>query len=172
MSQKSHDLPATTSPETGELSSPACSMHEADDAYMGFASHEEVLTLLNELLAAERAGTKVAAGSRLNTPETLGRFLRRLARDEARCCAMLTGHITALGGAATTEMGAFYRAAMAIPDIRARLAFINRGQGWVIRRLKDMLPRVRDDRLHADLSEMLRTHERNIDLANAALACP
>jgi hypothetical protein len=28
-----------------------------------------------------------------------------------------------------------------------------------------MLPRVRSDRLHADLSEMLRSHEANIALA-------
>lgn len=171
MTQKSRIL-LSTSQEDTELSSPACSMHEADDAYMGFAPREEVLMLLNELLAAERAGTKVATVSRSNTPETLNRFLRRLARDEARCCAMLTGHIVALGGVATTDVGSFYRAAMAIPDIRLRFGFINRGQGWVIRRLKEMLPRIRNDRLHADLSEMLRTHERNIDLANAALACP
>jgi hypothetical protein len=170
MTQNSNKPPPATLADA-EFNSPACSMHEADDVYMGFAPREELIAFLNELLAAERAGTKVATVSRSSTPETLGRFLSRLARDEARCCSMLAGHIAALGGVATTEVGAFYRSAMAIADIKLRLGFINHGQGSVVRRLKDMLPRIRDERLHADLQEMLRTHKRNIDLAKAALAC-
>lgn len=38
-----------------EPASPACSAHEADDAYMGFASRAEVAAFLKELEAAERA---------------------------------------------------------------------------------------------------------------------
>jgi len=34
-----------------------------------------------------------------------------------------------------------------------------------------MLLRVRDDRLHADLAEMLRSHEANIALANNVVGC-
>jgi hypothetical protein len=165
-------IPTDRAEEKTEYSSPACGMHEADNAYMGFAAREELVALLNELLAAERAGTKVATVSRPNTPEPLGRFLQRLARDDARCCVMLAEHIARMGGAPTTEIGSLYRSAMAIPDIRLRLVHINHGQGWVVRRLKEMLPRIRDDRLHADLSEMLRAHERNIGLAKAALAFP
>jgi hypothetical protein len=36
---------------------------------------------------------------------------------------------------------------------------------WVVRKLRELLPRVRDNSLHADLSEMLRSHEANIALA-------
>src|SRR5207237_908286 len=46
-----------------ELSSPACSMHEADDQYMGYASKDELITFLNELLEAERAGARVTLES-------------------------------------------------------------------------------------------------------------
>lgn len=35
-------------------------MHEADDAYMGFAGPDELAPLLQELLEAERAGVRVA----------------------------------------------------------------------------------------------------------------
>src|SRR5712692_9550662 len=42
-----------------EPSSPACSMHEADDAYMGSAGKEELTAILTELLEAERAGVRV-----------------------------------------------------------------------------------------------------------------
>jgi nitronate monooxygenase len=55
---------------------------------------------------------------------------------------------------------------MAIEDLGARISFLNRGQGWVVRKLREMLPRVRDEALHRDLDEMLRSHVTNIDLAN------
>ena len=35
--------------------SPACSAHEADDAYMGFASRAEIAAFLQELAEAEQA---------------------------------------------------------------------------------------------------------------------
>jgi hypothetical protein len=71
----------------GELSSPACSMHEADPAYMGYAGKHELVALLDELLEAERG---------------------------------------------------------------------------VVRRLREMLPRVRDDALHGRLGQMKHAHESNI----------
>jgi nitronate monooxygenase len=51
---------------------------------------------------------------------------------------------------------------MAIPEERARLAFVNRGQDWVVRKLRETLPRIEDSRLTADLGEMLSSHEDNI----------
>jgi hypothetical protein len=54
---------------------------------------------------------------------------------------------------------------MALADLADRITFLNRGQGWVVRKLHEMLPRVRDNRLHADLAAMLRSHEANIALA-------
>jgi Domain of unknown function (DUF6306) len=46
-----------------------------------------------------------------------------------------------------------------------RPAQSNPGQGWVVRKLRELLPRVHDNSLHADLSDMLRSHEANIALA-------
>jgi hypothetical protein len=40
--------------------------------------------------------------------------------------------------------------------MRARLAFLNRGQGWVVRKLEALLATVRDETLHAELTEMLK----------------
>ena len=56
-----------------EPASPACSAHEADDAYMGFASREEVTAFLKELAAAEQAGRSHA--------EMLRRMLPRIRDD-------------------------------------------------------------------------------------------
>jgi hypothetical protein len=39
----------------GEPSSPVCYIRETDPAYMGYASRDELIAFLNELLEAERA---------------------------------------------------------------------------------------------------------------------
>ena len=44
---------------TVEVSSPACSMHEADDAYTGCAGEDELIALLSELAPGEHAGARV-----------------------------------------------------------------------------------------------------------------
>jgi hypothetical protein len=82
---------------------------------------------------------------------------------------MLLKQLKALGAPASTKVGAFHDKAMAIEGLPERIAFLNRGQGWVVRKLKEMLPKVRDDALHCDLSDMLRSHEINIERANEAL---
>jgi hemoglobin len=115
-------------PEDIELSSSACSMREADAAYMGYADKEELAAFLKELLEAEQRG-------------------------EARWCAMLSRHIDALGATPSPK-------AVVITDVG--------GQAWAVRKLREILPRVRDDRLYADLTEMLHSHEADIALAEGA----
>ena len=70
-----------------EPSSPACLAHEADDAYMGYATTDELAAFLNELLEAERAGTGVALKS----------GAAAAARNSPTCCATCT--MTRRGGA-------------------------------------------------------------------------
>jgi hypothetical protein len=163
MTNRSEDEPA-------ELSSPACSMSEADDTYMGYAGRAELVGFLNELLEAERAGARVTLKSaREAGAGPVAKLLWTIQRDEARWCAMLIRHIKTLGETPSAKVGDFYNKAMAIADLGERVAFLNRGQGWVVRKLREMLPRVRDDRLHADLAEMLQSHEANIARTNDAV---
>ncbi len=153
-----------------KTSSPACLAHEADPAYMGYASRDELALFLNELLEAERAGTGVALKSAQVAGATpFESLLRDIHHDEARWCAMLLRQLKALGVAASPRVGAFQEKAMAIEGLPERIAFLNRGQGWVVRKLREMLPKVRDDALHRDLAEMLQSHEANIARANEAL---
>lgn len=136
-----------------------------------FASQAEVIEKLNELLAAERAGARVAVGSRRErTPPMIDVFFRRLSHDEAACCAMLSRHIGRLGGVPTAEVGTFHGAAMAIADIKDRLVFLNRGQTWVVRKLEALILRLRDNCLVEDLGEMLATHRTNIQSADELIA--
>ena len=148
------------------FSSP-CSASEADDAYMGFASRDELLTALNELLEAERAGARVTLHSlkAIGNPATAA-LTRAIYEDEAHWCSELAREIRRLGGSPSRRCGAFYGKAMAITELDARLAFLNRGQEWVVRRLNALLPKVRDDELHAMLRRMCAGHERNITLVH------
>ena len=153
-----------------EPSSPACLAHEADNAYMGYATKDELAAFLNELLEAERAGTGVALRSGEAAAGTrFADLLRDVHHDEARWCAMLLKQLKALGVPASAKVGAFQEKAMAIEALPERMAFLNRGQGWVVKKLREMLPKVRDEALHRDLSEMLTSHETNIARTNEAL---
>lgn len=135
----------------------------ADDA----AQHEIVATL-NELLEAERAGARVTLETaRQSRHPTIVELMQHIQQDEARWCAMLLRQIRALGGTASPRMGAFYEKAMAIEDIAERITFLNRGQGWVVRKLRELIPKVEDASLSADLHHMLSSHVANITLANS-----
>lgn len=155
---------------TNEPSSPACYAADADDAYMGYAGRDELVPALNELLEAERAGAKVAlASGRGAADPAFAELMHGVRADEARWCAMLSRQLKRLEATPSRKTGAFYKKAMAIADPRERVAFLNRGQGWVVRKIEALLPRVRDDGLHADLREMLENHRGNIARADRML---
>jgi len=127
-----------------------------------------LLDLLGKLLEGERAGARgVAILSRLAKDERTRSALSGIARDEARFCAMLSRHITRLGGVPSTATGAFYDKLLAIDDMRQRLDFLDRGQGWVVRKLREALPGITDAELRDDLADMLEIHERNIARSQA-----
>ncbi len=149
---------------TAEYSSPACSLGRMEDADLGYAPPQELLERLNLLLEAELAGARVCHDSARGADgAALGELLHSLQGDEARWCAMLAGHIRERGGTPSSRVGDFYEKAMAIADLPARMALLNRGQGWVVRKLRELLLRVRDETLRADLQRMLDSHEANIE---------
>ena len=145
--------------------SPPCFMHELDPSYLGYLSRTEVLAFLNTLLEGERAGARGAGKMSQTASDTgVGATLRRIAHDEARFCAMLALHVQRLGGTASASTGAFYDKLLALEDQNDRLELLNRGQGWVVRTIREALPRISDQRLKDDLGEMVKVHERNIEL--------
>jgi hypothetical protein len=152
-----------------EPSSPVCSADEADAAYMGYASREEIIAFLNVLLEAERAGARVTLGTTLEARDADVRALAMsIHRDEVHWCGVLFAAIKRLEGEPSLGTGAFYEKATAIADLSSRFAFLNRGQEWVVRQLREMLPKIRDDKLHRDLNTMLNAHERNIGKVTAS----
>ncbi|WP_395396113.1 DUF6306 domain-containing protein (plasmid) [Novosphingobium sp. BL-8A] len=151
---------------TDQPSSSPCYASQGADAYMGYASRDELLAALNELLEAERAGARVASASAKALGDSdFSQLMERVRSDEAHWRAMLAAHIRRLGAMPSRRTGAFFEKAMEIADPLERLAFLNRGQAWVVRKLDILMPRVRDDSMHADLQEMAARHRSNIDLA-------
>ncbi|MEZ5832199.1 MAG: 5-formyltetrahydrofolate cyclo-ligase [Dongiaceae bacterium] len=148
--------------QRGFASSP-CSMHELDPSSLGYMSRAEVLTLLGQLLEGERAGARSVGVMSKEAPQSqVGAVLRDIASDEARFCAMLTLHIRRLGGIPSSATGAFYVKVIALNELDQRLDLLNRGQGWVVRKLQEALPRIDDGALREGLWDMLQVHERNI----------
>lgn len=154
---------ARSAGEGDDYASPACFLHELDPSYLGYLDRVDTIALLNELLEAERAGARgVAEMSKAAAFAERRDLLATIAQGEARFCAMLTRHLIRLGGSASRATGAFYDKLAAVADPAQRIDLLNRGQGWVARRLRDNLARIGDDALAADLRIMLDDHERNI----------
>lgn len=137
---------------------------------MEVASREELIAELNTLLEAERAGARVGADLVAQAQgETFKNLAETIRNDEVKWARALFEALQALGAQPSDAVGAFYEKAIAIPEFEARLAFVNRGQGWVVRKLRELLPRIEDPALSSTLQAMLDAHVVNIDAANQAL---
>jgi hypothetical protein len=127
-------------------------------------THEETGAMLNELLEAERAGARLLAAWMAEAlPQcTLHQRLREVQRDEARNCAVLIHYLLEADVVPSERTGDFYSRALALRDWDERLAFLNRGQAWVARRIAAALPRLGPSRLRDALQEMHDSHLANI----------
>lgn len=147
----------------GRLQGDATVARAAASAPRAVAQPSEALVgVLQELLAAERAGARVAASSlREAAPGPQHALLEQIRRGEADSCRRLTASLQHLGAEPTREIGAFHGKAMAIADLGQRLAFVDRGQRWVIRRITEQLPLCEDPFVKAELQAILETHQIN-----------
>lgn len=126
-------------------------------------NRDELLGFLNIMLEAERAGAKALLHVSKNADRKDASDLAKAVHlDEAKWCALLTKAIRELNGEPSGKTGAFYEKVMEVPDLGGRLALVNRGQEWVVRKLRDAIPRIADPRLAGDLKVMLTSHEDNI----------
>lgn len=118
---------------------------------------------LNELLEAERAGVDTL--SRL-FPEARGLEMQTLFEavrdDEAWSCAGLVRSIRTLGGTVSEKKGDFAEKVMREPTLAARLQLLNRGQGWVVKRLDGLLGEALPASVVGFLDEMKTRHIANI----------
>lgn len=119
---------------------------------------------LNELLEAERAGVETL--SRLfpeaRTPE-MRKLFEQVRDDEAWSCAGLVRSIKTLGGVMSEKKGDFADKVMGEPTLAARLRLLNRGQGWVVKRLDALIGENPPEAVGSFLKEMKTRHLANIE---------
>lgn len=122
----------------------------------------ELAELLQTLLSAERAGAKVAGESLRQASDAQQReLLQQILKGEGESCQHLLACLRHLGLEPNHDTGAFYAKAMAIEPLAERLAFVDKGQQWVIRKLREFLPTCTDALVRSELEQMLRIHETN-----------
>lgn len=163
-------MSAAASGPGASLSSPPCLMHTLAPVETAL-SKAATIDALNELIEAERAGAIVCTRySATSGDRNAARILRGMAHAESHWVAMLSAHVRRLGGAPSGATGSFREKAMRRQTTDERLAFLNRGQGWVSDRLGQLAGQVADDRLRADLVDMRRAHDDGIAVCETLLA--
>src|SRR5262245_32718322 len=119
---------------------------------------------LNELLEAERAGVETLS---LLFPAARGPEMQKLFEDvrddEAWSCAGLARSIKTLGGVTSDKKGDFADKVMREPTLAARLRLLNRGQGWVVKRLDGLLGEALPAPVGEFLAEMKARHVASIE---------
>jgi 5,10-methenyltetrahydrofolate synthetase len=165
---------ATAVPSPGGYSSPACYAHEVAPDYFGeqpALSREEILGLLDTLLEAERAGAKVLAAflDDYERDTVAWRQVSAVQRDEAKNCAILIELIRTFGATPSAATGDFLGKALKIEGRIARLQFLNRGQGWVARKISEALPHIGDVSVRRALADMYDSHLLNIEACEALI---
>jgi len=132
-----------------------------DSAHRPLSTEDEA-ALLQTLLSAERAGAKVAGESLRQTSDPKQRdLLQQVLKGEGDSCRHLLTCLRHLGLEPNRETGAFYAKAMAIESLEERLLFVDKGQQWVIRKLREYLPGCEDALIRSELEQMLKIHEEN-----------
>src|SRR5437870_6721933 len=122
-----------------------------------------VVDRLNELLEAERAGVEALSRLIPEAPDADARRLFESVRDdEAWSCAGLVRAIHALDGVMSEARGDFAAKVMAEPTLATRLKLLNRGQGWVAKRLDGLVGEPVPQDVTEFLIEMKRRHLANI----------
>lgn len=160
---------STNDSEPQDFTSSPCSLHELESEPL---PEQELLTLLNELIEGERAGTVglLAMAETGVSPDTQV-LLREVAHDEARFCSMLSHHVERLGGEANRNTGVFAEKLAKRESLTDKLKFMDKGQSAVVRMLNDAIPRIWNDKsLVMDLVEMRDVHLVNIERCNALVA--
>ena len=132
-----------------------------DSAHRTLSTEDEA-ALLQTLLSAERAGAKVAGESLRQASDPKQReLLQQVLKGEGDSCLHLLTCLRHLGLEPNRETGDFYDKAMAIESLEERLLFVDKGQQWVIRKLREYLPGCDDALISSELEQMLKIHEEN-----------
>jgi Domain of unknown function (DUF6306) len=127
-------------------------------------------SLLNLLAEAERAGGRVLHElTEEATSLDLRELLKKVEHDEGYYAGQLAAHVRRLGGTPSNKTGDFVEKVRAVAGLVPKLELLNRGQGWVVRKIDEALPSIPDATLGAFLRVMGEGHRVNIAMLEAAI---
>ena len=124
----------------------------------------ELIELFNTLLECERAGVKVLTEYEKDFAgnDKAVELVVASRHDEGKYCRLMFDYLRELGADISRNTGSFAEKALAVEGKAERLAFLNRGQGWVAREVGKALPRIPYAHMREGLQEMFETHRENI----------
>jgi hypothetical protein len=121
---------------------------------------EGLISLLNQLLEAEKAGVETLAyllESQLEDP-----LFAKVKGDEAWSCQGLIHSIQREGGKISVATGDFAEKVKALPTLSEQLILLNKGQSWVVKRIDKALTLPMAEETRRFLEEMKEKHQANI----------
>jgi nitronate monooxygenase len=130
----------------------------------------QVESFLNVLGEAERAGGRVLH-ELIDQADSLDlkELLRKVEHDEGYYAGQLAAHVRRLGGTPSNQTGDFVEKVRAVTGLVPKLQLLNRGQGWVVRKIDEMLASISDPALAAFLRAMADGHRVNISTLETRL---
>ena len=119
---------------------------------------------MQALLEAERAGVAcLGLLAEKAPPGEKKDFLVKLRNDEGRFCAGLFRFIEARGATPRQKVGAFADKVLALPGEAERLALLNKGQAWVVRKIDEIPAAEMTPGEKAFFADMREAHVVNIE---------
>lgn len=146
-------------------------MNEIDGAYAGYFERRDLIALLEHLLAELRAAALANGPVASAYPTTPGRAqLQEVSTACAKFCAMLDHQIMDLDATPGTTIGTLVSEVLTADGLRAQLTRLTQHHDGLAETLRESLPRIEDDFLHAHLKAMLDQQETGATLCRALIA--
>lgn len=124
---------------------------------------QEIIERLNKLLEAERAGVQTADYlAQVITNREIKEGMKKVLSDEGTCCKGLYDAIIAYGGTPSNIAGDFADKIKATEGEKEKLILLNKGQGWVVKKVDELLGMVDKESVISFLKKMKEEHIANI----------
>jgi hypothetical protein len=130
--------------------------------------NQELETILNRLLEAERAGHQLldAMAQETSDPQLKALFAN-ITEVEVSDVSVLEGLIRLHGGSPSTKIGDFVDRVLSLDNLKDQISLLSRGQAWVARKVEQALVLNPPPDIAAFLKEMANRHRHNMEWARA-----